>query len=374
MPQPKDYSLEAMRGIAAIIVLLGHILLLFAPATSGYFPDQFGTYGVRVTPLAALFNGTASVVFFFVLSGYVLTRGYFRSRDASVLLRGAIKRWPRLMVPVLLSVLLSYALLTCGWYFAADAGVVSKSPYLLSDAIPTSATLLDALREGTLTFFTGERQLNSALWTMQFEFFGSYIAYAYALASRYRLAWLPALVAGFGLAVLYAPPLCGFFAGVFLAAVLPFDWRPLGGLATAIAAAIAVFLFGHTRAPGLVYGWLAHLPSNGAYIIGACLLISAIELYRGTHRIFDNRVSRYLGEFSFPIYLVQLPALLSAGALTLVWTHSPWLAGAAAAAATIVLAVPVWFVNNYWLGLINGWVTGICVKRFAPPVSRQTSS
>jgi peptidoglycan/LPS O-acetylase OafA/YrhL len=95
MKSEKIVVLEATRGIAAIVVLLNHLLQAFFPRLDGLtFPDErIALFG---TPLFAFVNGTAAVVLFFVLSGFVLTVRAFQSRSSVPLIVGAVRRWPRL--------------------------------------------------------------------------------------------------------------------------------------------------------------------------------------------------------------------------------------------------------------------------------------
>lgn len=62
MPNKKLAHLEAMRGIAAIIVVGDHLALTFSERSIWF-----------AAPWYILINGGAAVLFFFVLSGYVLT-------------------------------------------------------------------------------------------------------------------------------------------------------------------------------------------------------------------------------------------------------------------------------------------------------------
>src|SRR5690606_12773670 len=65
-------ELEALRGIASVIVLVHHALLGFAPGLHGLLqPDS--PHALFGTPAFSLINGGAAVVLFFVLSGFVLT-------------------------------------------------------------------------------------------------------------------------------------------------------------------------------------------------------------------------------------------------------------------------------------------------------------
>jgi peptidoglycan/LPS O-acetylase OafA/YrhL len=77
-------DLQALRGIAAVTVMISHCLV-------GYGPSPL------LTRLSGLFNGRAAVVVFFVLSGYVLTCSFQRRRfDRDAVLRFYIRRAFRL--------------------------------------------------------------------------------------------------------------------------------------------------------------------------------------------------------------------------------------------------------------------------------------
>src|SRR5215472_16570432 len=139
----KDIVLEAIRGGAALVVVVWHVCV-------GFFPYSLNGWW-QGSPLNLFMNGHSAVQLFFVLSGYVLTRRYFESGNNRILLRGAVKRWPRLMGPVLLVVLASYMLFKLDLYQFEQAGAVSGSGWLIGFAnadIKMPIQLWDALRQG----------------------------------------------------------------------------------------------------------------------------------------------------------------------------------------------------------------------------------
>jgi peptidoglycan/LPS O-acetylase OafA/YrhL len=48
-----------------------------------------------------LINGSFWVDIFFILSGFVLTIGYFKKRDVKAIIGGTVKRYTRLLIPVI---------------------------------------------------------------------------------------------------------------------------------------------------------------------------------------------------------------------------------------------------------------------------------
>jgi peptidoglycan/LPS O-acetylase OafA/YrhL len=69
-------SLDGLRGVAALVVLLYHTTLAFGPASLVRIPPaapfDSATWALTRTPLRIVWAGPEMVVIFFVLSGYVL--------------------------------------------------------------------------------------------------------------------------------------------------------------------------------------------------------------------------------------------------------------------------------------------------------------
>jgi len=83
--------LESLRGLAALAVVFNHLAIAFYPAL--FFGPSAPSHTGRAleaaisgTPLNLLYNGAFSVSIFFVLSGFVLSYGFFRDRSATVAL------------------------------------------------------------------------------------------------------------------------------------------------------------------------------------------------------------------------------------------------------------------------------------------------
>ena len=161
-------------------------MLGFFPASSGIFPNFPVEQSLAGQPWFGLLNGGAAVKFFFVLSGYVLTRHYFQTRDDLSIARGVVKRWPRMAVPVIAAVLMSWALFALDLYRFTNVAPITGSDWLYKFAFayqtPFVPDFWEALMQGAfLTFFRGDSHYDSSLWTMRIELIGSYVAFGLAL-------------------------------------------------------------------------------------------------------------------------------------------------------------------------------------------------
>ncbi|MBW4590021.1 acyltransferase family protein [Aetokthonos hydrillicola Thurmond2011] len=119
--------LDGLRGIAALLVFIFHFIKIFYAAISdGKVEYSHLPFGVDLalydSPFFFLCNGYFSVCIFFVLSGYVLTRAYFTKQDKLILIKRAIARYPRLMIPSAISTLFVVPFLYLNMY--REQGVI----------------------------------------------------------------------------------------------------------------------------------------------------------------------------------------------------------------------------------------------------------
>jgi peptidoglycan/LPS O-acetylase OafA/YrhL len=302
-----------------------------------------------------------------VLSGFVLTRRYFEIGDRLVIARGIIKRWPRLMGPVLVTVLVSWSLFQFNLYYFREAAVVLQNSWLASTPISeTNPTLTAALAQGTITtFIFGNNSFNGPLSTMRVEFIGSFYSFGLALLVKPLPKWqglVLVAVVTIVLARVYDPNIVTFSIGVALAAFFPVI--RLSRATALIAVGVGVYL-------------LNYVGFRPAYCIllnafGAALLIFAIErsFFAGW---LSNPGMKILGEFSFPIYLIHVPVICSAGTAIFLASGSQVLATASSGALAVVAAVPLVWFNSKWLAIINDWTTKTLVGlKFVSPAARAT--
>lgn len=360
-------ELNAIRGIAAMIVFVGHYLHNFMPPQR----DAIGP-----TPLFAFANGPAAVVTFFVLSGFVLALGPLQ-QGAPSLLTHAVKRWPRLAGTVVIS---------CVAYIVAALLHLFPQPQYVVSVIPHPPTILTwgfsrhaervspVLWEASFkTFFAGTAKHNDVLWTMHWELAGSFVVFALAavvllpLKSSLRI-FLFAVVSAI---MSYIAPYFGCFVVGAVAAILHLRFRDqirLKGWHTVLALAFGVLILSwdiqrpagvwaemsSLTAPAMLKIWIALQTIASLAIIGAALY----------NRTFQNMLSgaagSMLGRLSFPIYLMHLLVLctftswtyllLTPGGLDVATGTALFLA---TAAVTIVLAYPLALFDEWWVRYLN---------------------
>ena len=103
-PPHRYPQLDSLRGLAALFVLFTHYYGILLQ------PRFFWLNAVKVSPLGILFNGNAAVMFFFVLSGFVLSLPYVNGNRPMILTAFYIKRifriYPAFIIAIVISLLL----------------------------------------------------------------------------------------------------------------------------------------------------------------------------------------------------------------------------------------------------------------------------
>ena len=302
-------SLDGLRGVAAFVVLLHHCFLV-SPQFSDVI-ESGGTLQVdswvwwtTFTPLHLIWAGREAVYVFFILSGFVLTLPFLRALQPSLRAYYS-KRLVRIYLPVWGSII--FALLM-GWAFPRLAGPDYSSWLNLHDEAPNVIT--DAL------LLWGAGQLNSPLWSLQWEMIFSLLLPLYWVAAAFfRRAWplavcvLVLLIAAAELsheAGLEFLPMFGIGALMAAAREELERWalklRRRGWLALVVTS--LVLICSHWLFPQLP------VPISAATIGGALLVFIFIGCK--TAITLGNKSSiHWLGVRSFSLYLVHEPIIVS---------------------------------------------------------------
>ncbi|MGE4481135.1 acyltransferase family protein [Acidocella sp.] len=385
----KLIPLEGLRGIAAAIVVLYHLVLAFTPKGVGAVPHGYGALDVFTQFLLGMLNGGAAVAVFFVLSGFILSLPFARDRRFSRVLVALLKRWPRLACLTVIACLFAFVLITWSGHDYKAAAHVIGAGWLASHGNspikPEHLTWEGALREGLINVFTrGEVKFDSPLWTMRIELFGSFAIFLaapvlFAIGSwtvRLGLVALAVYVSGTGYPFTF---FADFLTGTVLAMLYAEGRLPrLGNKAALVLGGLGLYLFSFTYEQAL----LIHAPlklflpaaySHYVWDTGAAAIIMVLLGNPAASRAFSGHWSVWLGVLSFPVYLLHGPILLSAGSAAFMeGVGTLGMAGAAVLAAlcsiflTLLCAVPLAWVDRLWTGLLSR-LTRPLTRRRPPP-------
>ena len=339
---PRLSELDALRGIAAFLVLLQHARVM------GLDPRPFDNplleRGVHMlmhfSPFRVLEFGRAAVLFFFVLSGYVLTRALLRNGSPG-LLAFAAQRSVRLLLPVAASVLLSAGL----YFLVAD-------PALLNGALRGRTIDIwqvppgvgDILRESTLLLTASDpAKLNPILWSLVHEWRLTLLL-PLVLLFHGRIWWLLALgCVGMALGAMGSGSenrvLLGEHFHSTVVSSLYFTLAIASGAALALAGPLPALAPGQRLAGGLAALALFGLASDVAVYIASVLLIVLAQQPGGFQRLLRRAPLVWLGQVSYSLYLVHAPVLVAS--MVLLHGELPLWAGLVVGAVAALAAAAI---------------------------------
>lgn len=329
-------SLDGLRGVAAVVVLLHHSLLV-QPALSGPYYGQDVSPAVAwfvASPLHLVWAGGEAVLVFFVLSGFVLVRQQSGPRRLTWKTYYP-SRLLRLYLPVVVAVLFAALLAS----IVSRPALADRQSHWMQDH-QAPVTLWSIVRNATLV---SPDFLDSPLWSLRQEVvFSLVLPVALLLVSLAGRLWfvgaaaaiaLSAAGAALGSAWLTYLPV--FLVGCLLASAHDHRRFRLTGASGPLLAAVGVLLL-TTR------WWLTPLSDRLSVVVPAAVLVGAGVIvvvaigWEAARRPLQSRVSQWLGKVSFSLYLVHEPIVVLVG--TVFPERSAWLVPVVAIPGALVAA------------------------------------
>jgi peptidoglycan/LPS O-acetylase OafA/YrhL len=312
-----DRALDGLRGISAAIVVLAHAIS--------------GVIG-QIYPAGALLGGwfaRVAVIFFFVLSGYVILLSVRRMLDTGgfSMRQFAINRVARIYPPFFLSLLLVWAIA-----ILTNRGIMVPDP-----AFPARDFLVGPfvfLRDAVFMFGNGTpaQMINGPIWSLRLEV-ACYILTALCAISLGRPVW--ARVASLGLALAFAIAVLMRLEGAWLAflafsaggaaALLPRLAERLPtiglGMVTVAAGALAFSLTGAVAGK-----FEPHWSYNLFQIMAILLAVSLVAISGAGPRSGQQLAARfhYLADASYTLFITHYPVMICVAAL---WSKPDGAAG-----------------------------------------------
>ncbi|WP_271749389.1 acyltransferase family protein [Cohnella sp. JJ-181] len=186
-------QLDALRGLAAVIVLLGHVYAVHAEHSAA----ASLLFDAAYSPLVFLVNGHAAVVFFFVLSGFVLSLPILGSKKVAYR-SYLVKRFFRIYVPYAACIAIGIPLLAFAPKFQSDRFPLAYN-VVWTHALSGKEIVSHLL--AIVPFKTAD--LNGVIWTLVHEMRIS-IIFPFVVLLLMTRKWFISLIALPALSVLAA--------------------------------------------------------------------------------------------------------------------------------------------------------------------------
>ncbi len=381
------FALEGLRGIAAIVVVVFHLCLIFYPAffygVGMYVPSLHHFHfedNIFGNPLSVFMSGAFAVTVFFVISGFVLSIGFFRTHDQMVIRKLAAKRYIRLMLPVLASIGIVWIILSLGLDNPKEVTETMTHSQWLASIWNLVPNLGDALSQGVWGVFSiGDVSYNPVLWTMKYELIGSFLIFGISLLfkqSKHRWIIYILLIAG-----TYNSYYLGFVLGMLLADLYSEGRFPF--TETRKPTMIGVFLIGLlmggypvVSSMGTFYAsmrinWLTEAQNESFYLsLGAAFVVAGILTIPRLSRLFGSKLISKLGKYTFSLYLVHMAVIFTITTSLFVWLHG-FLGYNKAALLAAIMSLPFIAIVAYWFeryvdapsirlsGIFSNWLLGL---------------
>lgn len=315
--------LDGLRGLAALCVVFCHYI--------GTFNPPFIPTIVAKTPLCLFYAGDFMVCIFFVLSGYVLTYKYFKTKDREILISSATRRYLRLFIPVIFIVTLAFLMMSLHLFYNQEVVKITLA-YGAEKAWAFTPDILGMVRQAaweTFFGFTSQNSYDYVLWTMGIEFLGSMIAFSFVmLFGQLRNRWLIYIIAiMFFLNTYYL----AFILGIVLADTYNSGKRLLNvnnKIILTLLLATCLFLGTYTGNQNfvgydmynLVGQWLG-VQSTFFHVVGAFILVFVLLNSIKLEKILSSDAATLLGRLSFSLYLVHPLVIGSASCILFLFLY-----------------------------------------------------
>lgn len=376
MTHNKILYLEGLRGLAALTVVLSHFMFAFYPAVYTQNLNDIHTahqleLWIGQSPLNLFYSGHFAVCVFFVLSGFVLTAKFFQTKESDLLIIGAIKRYFRLTIPVIISLFIAYMILSYHLFYNQKAAPLTHSMHWLYDFWNFTPDIKKMLYEGLYGVFINETcTYNKVLWTMTYEFYGSLLTFSTAILIgnlRHRYI-IYSLIIGLTLQTYYFM----FILGVFISDLIHkahFIKQKQHSLLSYTLLFIGLFLGSYptlTSYENSIYNFMAlkniTTPTILYHGIGAFLMILSLSLSKKLQIILCHRIFQFLGKISFSLYIIHLIFLSSISCFIFIHVMN-YLSYMTAVFVTFFLSIgPLLFISYLMYKFIDKPSTSIAQK------------
>lgn len=318
-----DY-LDGLKVLACLMIFNFHFINAFYCGIYSLNPTDFHApaieYALGATPLNLIMGGKFGVRIFMTLSGFFVGYRFFTTGNKKSLTTGVVKKYFRLIFPIVLVNIAIYVLMKCGAYFNDEASIRSGCAVFFGNYNQFAPNLFDALKEAIYgCFLWGANQYNGPLWFIYYEFFGTILVAAIlSLLGEYKARYVAYLITamltirGDFLPFILGCVVCDLtyskiqwldklsekkwfmwfllFFGVFLGSFPPIGERYEGTMYQYFPPKVLFF-----------------------YIVGAAMVLYALLHLKAPRKLLSNKAFLWFNRSSYGFYLLHFPVLCTFG-------------------------------------------------------------
>ncbi len=307
---------DGLKVLSCLMIFNFHFINFFYCGFYSLLPTDFHTQFLEAfvgsSPLNILMGGKFGVRIFMTISGFFVGYRFFITGDKKSLSSGVVKKYFRLVFPIITANIAIYGLMKTGLFMNAQASVAAGSQVFVGNYNQFQPSLFAAVWEAVWgCFATGANQYNGPLWFIYYEFFGTlliaailsllgnsksrYVAYAIGCVLSIRSDFLPFLLGAVICDLTYRPPMwleklskqkwlmwLVLLFGLFLGSYPPIGERLEGTIYAMIPAKVILY-----------------------YIIGASCVLYAVLHLEFPQKVLGSRIVTWLNTYSYGFYLTH---------------------------------------------------------------------
>lgn len=312
--------LDGLKVLSCLMIFNFHFNNFFYPGSYSLLPEHYHMPDIEYlfgsTPLNLLMGGKYGVRIFMTLSGFFVGYRFFITGDKSSLKSGAVKKYFRLILPIIAANILIFILMSLGLFKNDEASVFAHSEVFVANYNTFAPNFFAAMKEAVWgCFVTGENQYNGPLWFIYYEFFGTlliaailslvgeskvrYIVYGVAALIFIRSDFLPFVLGTVVCDLTYQTP-------AWLEKINKQKW--LMALLMIGALFLGSFPPIGERMEGTIYQFFP-LKIILYYNVAASMIVYAVLQLKTPAKLLGNKLFTWFNQYTYGFYLTHFTVL-----------------------------------------------------------------
>ncbi len=320
--------IEGFKGFACLSVILSHFVLAFCNVlVTCSSLNAHGSSKLELllgkTPLNLFYSGNFGVYVFFIVSGFVLSYAFFMKKDENYLKRGVIKRYFRLLLPIVVVNLFVFLLMKFSLTYNTQVADFTKNPVWFGKFNTFDPSIFSVLKEAFFgNFFGFQSNYVSPLWTISYEIYGSFLVFFFlGLFGKEKIRYPLYIIL---ILLLRDLNYISFIVGMLICDVVVNGFPYLDAYKSKKWLPYLTFIVGiyfasyplQADVEGTIYQIINYsqfgIPAATVnHFLGASLMIFALVSSSLLQKLFERKPFRFLGKYSFGLYLIHWPIMLS---------------------------------------------------------------